>query len=51
MSEEAQNLGVDLNKESAREYVYKMTYDQWKENHQLPVSDEKLEIFKQSKMR
>lgn len=49
MSEEAENLGVDLNKETAREYVYNMPYADWKKKYQLPVSDEKLEAFKISK--
>jgi hypothetical protein len=48
MSEEAQSLGVDLNKESAREYVYKMPYSDWKEKHQKSVSEDKLmELNKQ----
>ncbi len=49
MTEEAKELKVDLDKESAREYVYKMTYSQWKEKYQTPVSDEKLRLFKQTK--
>ena len=49
MSQEAEILGVNLNKESAREYVYKMPYSEWKEKYQLSVSDEKLEHFKKSK--
>lgn len=51
MSEEAQSLGVDLDKETAREYIYKMPYSEWKEKYQLPVSDEKLETFNQSKTK
>jgi hypothetical protein len=42
MSEEAKTLGVDLSKESAREYVYKMPYSDWKEKHQKKASEEKL---------
>ena len=49
MSQEAENIGVSLDKESAREYVYKMPYSQWKEKHQTAVSDEKLAAFKKSK--
>lgn len=49
MSQEAENIGVSLDKESAREYVYKMPYSQWKEKHQTAVSDEKLTAFKLSK--
>ena len=51
MSEEAKIIGTDLNKESARELIYKMPYSKWKEKHQLPVSDEKLETFKKSKTK
>jgi len=49
MSEEADHLGINLSKESAREHVYKMPYSEWKEKYQLPVSDDKLEQFKKSK--
>ncbi len=49
MSQEAENIGVSLDKESAREYVYKMPYSQWKEKHQTAVSEEKLAAFKSSK--
>lgn len=49
MSDAATELGETLDKESAREYVYKMSYNEWKEKHQTPVSDEKLTTFKRSK--
>jgi hypothetical protein len=49
MSEEAIKLGIDLDKESARNYVYKMPYSEWKQKHQLEVSDEKLEKFNNRK--
>jgi len=51
MSDAATELGESLDKESARNYVYKMSYDEWKENHQTPVSDEKLADFKRSKSK
>jgi hypothetical protein len=51
MSEEASEIGVDLDKERAREYVYKMPYSVWKEKYQTPVSDEKLAQFKQAKYK
>ena len=35
--------GVDVDYDAAREVVYKMPYSQWKENYQLPASDEQLE--------
>jgi len=46
MSEEAQILGIELDKSSAREYVYKMPYPEWKGQYQQPVSNEKLSEFK-----
>lgn len=48
MSEEAQILGVELDKSSAREYVYKMPYPEWKEKYQKPVSKEKLSTLQQA---
>ena len=51
MSEEAADLDVDLNKDTAREYVYKMPYSEWKGKYQLPVSEEKSEQFKVSKYK
>ncbi len=38
----ADDLGLDLDYESARTNVYKMTYDAWKEKHQLPATPEQL---------
>ena len=49
MSEEAEILNVELNKDSAREYVYKMPYSDWKDKYQTAVSDEKLAAFKKAK--
>jgi len=46
MLEEAQALGVELNQSTAREYVYKMPYNEWKKQFQLPVSEKKLSEFK-----
>jgi len=51
MSEEAATLGVDLDKDSARKYIYKMPYSEWKDKHQSEVSKEKLIAFKNSKSR
>ncbi|MAI39228.1 DUF1244 domain-containing protein [Alteromonas sp.] len=39
----ANDKGVEIDYDAAREVVYKMPYSQWKENHQLPASDEQLE--------
>ncbi|MCF6319743.1 MAG: DUF1244 domain-containing protein [Proteobacteria bacterium] len=49
MSEEAKKLNVPLDKESARQHVYKMPYSQFKEQYQTPVTDEKLKLFRQTK--
>ena len=49
MSQEAEQLNVLLDKDAAREFVYKMPYAEWKEKHQTAVSDEKLKAFKESK--
>ncbi|WP_421131552.1 DUF1244 domain-containing protein [Alteromonas sp. A079] len=42
-SSAASERGVEIDYDAAREVVYKMPYSQWKENHQLPASDEQLE--------
>ncbi len=34
--EEAQERGVEVSKEQARERVYGMPYDEWKERYQTP---------------
>jgi hypothetical protein len=46
MTEEAQCLGINLDKEAAREYVYKMPYSEWKEKYHQPVPETKLNEFK-----
>jgi len=47
--QEAQSRGLDITDEQAREHVYKMPYSEWKENHQLPASDEQLAAFNAKK--
>ena len=42
-SSAAAEQGEDIDYDAAREVVYKMPYSEWKENHQLPASDEQLE--------
>ncbi|WP_338517662.1 DUF1244 domain-containing protein [Alteromonas gracilis] len=39
----ASEQGADIDYDAAREVVYKMPYSEWKENHQLPATDEQLE--------
>ena len=41
----AEEQGVDLDLERARERVYGMPYKQWKSEFQKPVSEEKLRRF------
>lgn len=42
---EAQTAGVDLSDDEAREHIYKMSYSQWKAEHQLPATDEQMQAF------
>ncbi|CCO47171.1 conserved hypothetical protein [Vibrio nigripulchritudo SOn1] len=42
---EADEQGLALSIDDARERVYGMTYDEWKENHQLPATPEQLAAF------
>ncbi|WP_448568435.1 DUF1244 domain-containing protein [Thalassotalea ganghwensis] len=45
--QEAEKLGVDIDIEKAREQVYGMPYQQWKDNYQKPATPEQLETFNQ----
>lgn len=47
MANAAKAQGVALSEPQARELVYGMTYDEWKERHQQPATPEQLEKFKQ----
>jgi len=42
---EAEQAGVDLSIDDARERVYGMTYDEWKANYQLPATPEQLAAY------
>ncbi len=42
----AEQRGWSLSEDEAKQRVYGITYSEWKANHQLPVSDEKLAAFK-----
>jgi hypothetical protein len=46
---EADERGVAVEYEQAREYVYRMPYGQWKEKHQTQASAEQLRQFEQRK--
>jgi hypothetical protein len=43
--EAAEQLGVALDKESARTHVYGMPYEQWKLMHQAPATPEQVAAF------
>lgn len=45
--EAASEQGVDITKDSAREVVYGMPYDQWKANYQTEASDAQQAAFSQ----
>lgn len=42
---EAEKLGVNVDIDTAREKVYGMPYSEWKENHQLPATEEQMAKF------
>ncbi|MHA1128477.1 MAG: DUF1244 domain-containing protein [Alphaproteobacteria bacterium] len=44
--EAANERGVEVTKEAAREHVHGMSYDTWKEINQIEADDEKLAAFK-----
>ena len=43
---EADERGIDVSDDEARERVYGMSYADWKANHQLPATDEQMAAFK-----
>ena len=44
----AQDSGIDLDYDAAREIVYGMPYSEWKSKYQAEASKEQLEAFKKS---
>ena len=46
---EAQQRGVDIDYEQARNVVYGMPYDQWKDQYQQPASAEQLAAMEKRK--
>ncbi|MDF2153600.1 DUF1244 domain-containing protein [Vibrio sp. CAU 1672] len=42
---EAEALGLAIDIDDARERVYGMTYEEWKQNHQPPATPEQLAAF------
>jgi len=45
----AQERGIEMNYEDAREIVYGMPYAQWKEKHQAQASTEQIAAYENSK--
>ncbi|MCG7530588.1 DUF1244 domain-containing protein [Psychrobium sp. MM17-31] len=45
----ADEQGVDVSDEEARERVYGMPYSEWKANHQLPATQAQLDAFNAKK--
>ena len=43
--EAANERGLEVDLDSARERIYGMTYAEWKEHHQQPATEEQLERF------
>jgi hypothetical protein len=45
----AKERGIDMSYDGAREAVYGMPYDTWKEKHQLEASEEQKKRFQETK--
>ena len=45
----AQDKGIGMNYEAAREAIYGGPYGEWKSKHQLPASEEKMKLYEKSK--
>lgn len=45
----ADELGVEMNDETARERIYGMPYSEWKSKFQTPATPEKLQALKERK--
>jgi len=41
----ADDMGVNVSDDEARERIYGMPYSEWKEKHQLPATEEQLAAF------
>ncbi len=45
----ADDLGVEMSSEAAREHIYGMPYSEWKAKHQAPATPEQLAAFEARK--
>ncbi len=41
----ADDLEIEISDDQARERIYGMPYSEWKENHQLPATEEQMAAF------
>ena len=48
---EAEERGIEINSDQAREAIYGMPYTQWKDKHQPPATPEQLEAFAQRQQK
>ncbi|MDP5253812.1 MULTISPECIES: DUF1244 domain-containing protein [unclassified Vibrio] len=48
---EAQQQGIELSLDDARERVYGMTYQEWKDNHQPAATPEQLAAYEQKQAK
>jgi hypothetical protein len=44
----ARDHNISMDYDQAREVVYGMSYDAWKDNHQAPASEEQKRLFKEN---
>lgn len=47
----AKERGVDISYDEARQFVYGMTYEQWKSDYQTEASEEQLKQFEATKSK
>ena len=45
----AKDRGLEMDYDEAREVVYGMSYEEWKNTHQTPASDEQKAIYEETK--
>ena len=43
-----ENLGVDIGYDQAREAIYGMPYDEWKDKYQVKATDEQMRLYKET---
>ncbi len=49
--EGAKEQGVSIDYEAAREIIYGMPYAEWKQQYQLPATEEQLEAYRQKQAK